>query len=99
MMQEWLGKHRTENGEYSRDIYFMRHLSSGRWTLQDLPSKLKENKGLVEFLRTDPRNDKEQFFCELYDNVFLHYRCGGNWRQEGIDLHRFLAEKLKQSLL
>jgi hypothetical protein len=97
--QEWLGKHRLENDEYSREIYFMTHLSSGRWTLQELPAKLKENKGLVEFLKTDPRNEKEQLFCELYDNVFLHYRCGGNWRQEGLNLHKFLSEKLKRSLI
>jgi hypothetical protein len=99
MMQEWLGKQRLENGEYSDDIYFMKHLSSGRWTLRDLPVSLQENTKLVDFLKTDPRNEKEQVFCELYDNVFLHYRCGGNWRQEGLDLHKKLSEKLRLSLV
>jgi hypothetical protein len=99
MMQEWLGKHSDRNGEYSKDIYFMKHLSSGRWTLLDLPTTLQGNSKLVDFLKTDPRNEKEQLFCELYDNVFLHYRCGGNWRQEGLDTHKKLSEKLKHSLL
>lgn len=99
MMQEWLRKHRLENGEYSREIYLMPYLSSCHWTLTELPDNLKENKGLVDFLSEDPRNNKERLFCELYDNLFLHYRCGGNWRQEGLDLHRLLAEKLKQSLI
>jgi hypothetical protein len=99
MMQEWLGKHRYTNGNYSKDIYFIKHLSSGRWTIHDLPDTLKENEKLKEFLNTDPRNKNEQLFCELYDNVFLHYRCGGNWGQEGLELHKKLSEKLKKSLL
>lgn len=98
MMQQWLGKHKIENGEYSKDLYLMKHLSSGRWNLHDLPPTLQGNTKLIDFLETDPRNEKG-YFCELYDNVFLHYRCGGNWRQEGLDLHKKLSEKLKKTLI
>ena len=31
----------------------------------------------------------------IYDNVFLHYRAGGNWRKEGLELHKLLSQKLK----
>ena len=40
-----------------------------------------------------------KFFCEIYDNVFLHYRAGGNWRNEGINIHKKLTKELKEALL
>jgi hypothetical protein len=39
------------------------------------------------------------FFCEIYDEVFLHYRAGGNWNEEGMAMHNALSTKLKQALL
>jgi hypothetical protein len=45
------------------------------------------------------RNVNGKFFCEIYDEVFLHYRAGGNWRNEGIDLHRHLSEILYDILI
>ena len=64
-----------------------------------MPKKLKDNTKLIDFLKNDVRNVNDKFFCEIYDNVFLHYRAGGNWREEGLDLHKLLSHQLQSSLL
>lgn len=75
-------------------LYYMRHLWSCTWDLSELPENLKNNEKLIEFLINDPRNINGKFFCEIYDNKFLHYRAGGNWRQEGLNFHFELSNKL-----
>ena len=47
----------------------------------------------------DIRNKNGKFFCEIYDNVFLHYRAGGNWLREGLHVHKMLTKQLKEALL
>tara|TARA_R110002126_G_scaffold69668_1_gene175683 strand:+ start:6708 stop:7550 length:843 start_codon:yes stop_codon:yes gene_type:complete len=84
---------------HTNDIYFIRHLWSETWDLNELPKNLESNTKLIEFLKEDTRNVNNKFFCEIYDNVFLHYRAGGNWRREGLELHKILSEKLKDTLL
>jgi hypothetical protein len=98
MMQEWLKKQMT-NTDLSNKIYFMKHLSSCTWDINDLPINLKNNNKLIYFFYNDLRNVNGKFFCEIYDDVFLHYRAGGNWRKEGLDLHNKLSKFLKNSLL
>ena len=93
MMKDWLKK-QTEN-----NIYFIKHLCSCNWNLNELPSNLKDNKKLIEFFQNDPRNQNNKFFCEIYDNKFLHYRAGGNWMNEGMALHKKLSQALKQILI
>jgi hypothetical protein len=112
MMQQWLelqmqGKEipkidaiRCMNKTYHTDtVYFIKSLWSGSWNLSELPENLKGNEALVGFLIEDIRNENDNFFCEIYDNVFLHYRSGGNWRGEGMYLHTELTEKLKTVLI
>jgi hypothetical protein len=84
---------------HTNDIYFIKHLWSCSWDINELPVSLQDNVKLIDFIKNDVRNENNKFFCEIYDNVFLHYRCGGNWRGEGLDLHKALSEKLKKSLL
>ena len=79
-------------------IYFTKHLWSCTWNASEAPDYIKENQTLLDFLTNDPRNVNGKFFCELYDGAFLHYRAGGNWRQEGIAFHRAITQKLKQVL-
>ena len=50
-------------------------------------------------MKNDTRNTNNKLFCEIYDNKFLHYRAGGNWRKEGMDLHNKLTQSLKKSLI
>jgi hypothetical protein len=112
MMQEWLKKQMgnipipntddirwIDKDFHTNDIYFMKHLWSCSWDISELPKNLQDNVKLIDFLKNDVRNVNNKFFCEIYDNVFLHYRCGGNWRGEGLYLHRLLSQKLKESLL
>lgn len=111
MMQKWLAKqmiHTTmpntdeirwkEKLFHTNNIYFIKHLWSLSWNIEELPKNLEQNTKLINFLKNDPRNLNQMFFCEIYDNIFLHYRAGGNWRNEGIDLHYSLSQKLKNVL-
>lgn len=84
---------------HTSTVYFMPHLWSCTWDLAELPIALKANEALVTFLHEDPRNVKGKFFCEIYDSIFLHYRAGGNWNEEGMEVHNALTAKLKQALL
>lgn len=56
-----------------------KHLSSGCWNSSHLdPMDLDE--AFKNFIRSDGRNDNSgSFYSELYDDVFFHYRAGGNW--------------------
>ena len=67
----------------------------------ELPENLKGDTyaALFTFLKEDVRNVNQKFFCEIYDNVFLHYRAGGNWIKEGMNLHNELTKKLRKVLL
>ena len=91
----WAAKDKTFHQD---DIYFIRHLWSCSWNENELPENLKTQVDLLQFLKEDVRNVDGKFYCEIYDNVFLHYRAGGNWNKEGMDLHNNLTRKLKQIL-
>lgn len=108
MMQSWfekqMGEHyiptceelRWTNEIFHTDkIYFIRHLWSCSWDSNDLPENIKKREKLVEYFKNDDRNQNNKFFCEIYDNVFLHYRAGGNWNMEGFDYHKKKSEVLK----
>lgn len=101
---------RTEDLRWKKDetfhtstIYFIKHLWSCSWNEADMPANLKtlnHYPALLAFLKEDGRNPENgNFFCELYDDVFLHYRAGGNWNKEGLAMHNALTLKLKQALL
>jgi hypothetical protein len=87
------------NSTQSEHIYFMKHHSSGNWNENDIPDELKTNTEFISFLKEDVRNKDGKFFCELYENVFLHYRAGSNWRREGPQLHNSLTKSIKNVLL
>lgn len=112
MMKEWLKTQMIDSNIPSTDdirwknetfhtdnFYFIKHLWSCSWNISELPKNLQNDEKLLNFLYNDPRNENGKFFCEIYDNVFLHYRAGGNWRGEGINTHIKLAQLLKESLL
>jgi hypothetical protein len=112
MTKEWLKKQmgnipipnindiRFTNEEFHvNDIYFMKYLWACSWDISELPKNLQDNKKLIDFIKNDIRNVDGKFFCEIYDNLFLHYRSGGNWRNEGMNFHKSLSQKLKNCLL
>jgi len=111
MMQEWLLKQvsktdmpntdliRWTNRSYhTANVYFIKHLWSCSWDAAEMPDCVKQNTKLQEFLINDPRNQNGKYFAEIYDDVFLHYRAGGNWRNESMNLHFFLSDALQKSL-
>jgi hypothetical protein len=100
MMAEWL-KLQAGGDDLRRNdtIYFIPHLSSTTWNANALPDNLKKNATLLAFLQEDVRNTNDNFYCEIYDKVFLHYRAGSNWNQEGMKLHQDLTFKLKKVLM
>lgn len=111
MMQEWLQKQmkdkpipntdeiRWKNELFhTNNIYFIKHLWSCSWDITELPTNMIESSPIIDFIKNDPRNSNNKFFCEIYDNVFLHYRAGGNWLNEGMDLHYNLSNNLYRSI-
>jgi len=111
MMQEWLSletdslpdtnllRYSEKNEKFTNNnIYFIRHLWSCTWDEYDLPDNLKNNQDIINFLKDDIRNVNGKFFCEIYDNKFLHYRAGGNWERKNINIHIYLSNKLKETL-
>lgn len=106
MMQQWLAVQTNDIPDVNEirhsnkvfhqdDIYYIKHLWSCSWDMSELPDNLKNNTKLVEFFLSDPRNINNKFYCEIYDNKFLHYRAGGNWENRGMNLHIQLSYKLK----
>jgi hypothetical protein len=63
-----------------------------------MPKKIKNTK-LEEFIKQDPRNQNGKYFCEIYDDIFLHYRAGGDWQRKGLNFHNDLTQNLKKSIL
>lgn len=94
-MQHWLKLQNKDN------IYFIKHLSSCNWN--EIPESFKDRKDLINFIQNDPRNENGKYFCEIYDNKFLHYRAATNWMYssdplKGMNLHQDLSQKLKKIL-
>ena len=110
MMQDWLKKQifdkpipntdeiRWSNNKlfHTEKIYFIKHLWSCSWDKTEYPFI---EQPLLDFLEKDIRNVNNKYFCEIYDDVFLHYRAGGNWRREGMNIHKTLTQKLKNILI
>jgi hypothetical protein len=112
MTQFWFKKHMknniipttydirwTDGIFHTENTYFIKHLWSCSWDESEIPENLKNNLALIDFIKDDCRNQNSKFFCEIYDNVFLHYRAGSNWLSEGLDLHNSLTQKLKHILM
>jgi len=91
----WLlenNKHRLYTPEHIRyietenipvdNLLLIRNLWSKTWDESELPSNLSNNTDLKEFLKNDTRNINNKYFCEIYDNCFLHIRASGNWMKE-----------------
>ncbi len=63
--------------------YKIPHLSSGHWGALDYP--LSCDTKWLQYIKHDVRNTGSQFYSELYDNIFFHFRAGGNWEKRGAD--------------
>lgn len=92
-------RYNKENIFNTSNIYFIKHLWSLTWDDSEMPEKIKEKKELLLFIKNDSRNKNNKYYCEIYDNCFLHYRNGGNWLKEGLNFHNNLSKKLYNAIL
>jgi hypothetical protein len=76
----WLAKHRNT----TEGLTVLKHLASCHWRISDSPIKISDS--LSMFINSDDRNVDGNIFCELYDETFLHFRAGSNWRIEKPDV-------------
>ena len=90
-MDEWISK--------QKDIYQFSTLCSHCWNINNAPEYIKKNIKLSVFLEIEPRSVKNKFFCELFDEKFLHYRCGGNRLKQGNGFHKALSKQLMRILI
>ena len=63
---------------HTSNIYFMKNIRTHTWRIDEIPKYLNKNKKFIEFLKEDKRNYGELIFGEIYDDIFYHYRSGGN---------------------
>jgi hypothetical protein len=91
-------RHSPENQFNRNGIYFIKHFWSLTWNGSEMPEAFKQTP-IDSFIGADPRNKDGRYFCEIYDNTFLHYRAGGDWQRRGLGFHNDLSEKLKAVLM
>lgn len=85
----------NKNLDYHKNgIYFLKHLWSCTWDINEIPYSIKKNPELFKFIQSDNRNVDNKYFSEIYEDVIFHYRAGGNWRGEGNNLHLDNSKKL-----
>ena len=65
---------RWSNKRFHTDhIYFIKHLWSCSWDLNEIPGNIEKQEKLVDFIKNDTRNFNDKFFCEIYDDIFFFY--------------------------
>jgi hypothetical protein len=90
------GFNETETIRYSpyeyriKHIYYIKHLWSLTWNETEFPSNLDQK--YIKILKEDPRNRNGKFYCEIYDNKFLHIRGGGRWDKGPQDLYNTMTQ-------
>lgn len=58
----------------------IKHLPSLQWNYSNLTSIFSDN--IKEFIIEDERNIDNNYYTEFYDETFLHFRAGSNWKKE-----------------
>jgi len=108
MTKDWLKEQNRDN------IYFINYLASSThtnrfdrkdtgyccvkyWNKTTIPSWFCKDY-IINFLENDVRNTNGNYFCEIYDDTFFHYRAGSNWRREGMEFHQRLTKLLDIAL-
>ncbi len=86
---------RYSNQQHTTEtFYFIKHLVSNHWKINDLPDNLKHKKELIQFLENDERNKHDHCFAEIYDNIFFHYRASTWYMVKNNKMHTKQIESL-----
>jgi len=91
----WIEKMK-EAGLYS-ELGFINHFSSLNWSVNDFKGVIPN--AVRQFLLEDDRNKSTKIYAELYDETFLHFRAGSNWREEAVDIVQKRNAKFIKSCL
>ena len=92
----WWRKKMVEAG-LGVKLGFIEHLSSLSWELNDYEGFMPE--AIKSFIENDDRNQGKRLYCEIYDNTFLHFRAGSNWREESAEVVQNRNSKFLKSCL
>jgi len=78
-------------------LYNIDHYISCNWNKLKYPKNL--NPILFNFLENDPKNVNDNYFAEIYDDNFFHYRAGGNWELLPESLHKYRTDLLYNTII
>lgn len=93
-MTDWL---KIQEETRKKEIYYIDHLISCRWDSNNFPFTL--NSKILDFCKNDVRNKNDKYWSEIYDKKYLHYRAGGNWNKEGVDIHSDTTSNLEKIII
>ena len=74
----WLEKIK-QNGLESK-LGLINHYPSLQWNKSNLTEIF--SKAIRKYITEDNRNIKDNYYTEFYDETFLHFRAGSNWKKE-----------------
>jgi len=74
----WIKK--IEEMGLGETLGYIKHHSSLNWHINDFEGIIPD--AIKEFILSDDRNDAGKIYSEIYDQHFLHFRAGSNWREE-----------------
>lgn len=95
-METWLQYYEKN---YKNKIYYIKNLGSNKWNQESISPSIHLSDEFIIFLKEDKRNENNMFYSEIYENVFFHYRAGGNWKLDGMEYHLERTKKLKNCIL
>ena len=84
-----------ENGLESK-FQTIKHLPSLQWNYAGLTNIFSGN--IKEFIVEDERNIDNNYYTEFYDETFLHFRAGSNWKKEPAQVVKSRINKFSSSL-
>lgn len=84
-----------ENGLESK-FQKIQHFPSLQWKYTDLTDIF--SKAIKEFIVKDERNLDGKYYTEFYDETFLHFRAGSNWKKEPAQVVKDRINQFSNSL-
>lgn len=77
-------------------IHNISHLCSLRWSKIHFPKDI--NSAVFDFCNNDIKNQKGQYYSEIYDNMYLHLRSGGRWTIDSKNKYNIRTKLLQKKI-